>query len=44
MFRPCGVIIRPLQFDKAVIHKQDNEQVNNILPDGIPSDLHIYVR
>jgi hypothetical protein len=26
MFRPCGVIIRPLQFDEAVRHKQDNEQ------------------
>jgi hypothetical protein len=29
MFRPCGVIIRPLQFDEAVRHKQDNEQINN---------------
>jgi hypothetical protein len=44
MFRLCGVIIRPLQFDEAVRHKQDNEQINNILPDGIPSGLHIYVR
>jgi hypothetical protein len=26
MFRPCGVIIRPLQFDEAVRHKQDNKQ------------------
>jgi hypothetical protein len=30
MFRPCGVIVRPLQFDEAVRHKQDNEQINNI--------------
>jgi hypothetical protein len=44
MFRPCGVIIRPLQFDEAVRHKQDNEQINNILSDGIPSGLHICVR
>jgi hypothetical protein len=29
MFRPRGVIIRPLQFDEAVRHKQDNEQINN---------------
>jgi hypothetical protein len=41
MFRPCGVIIRPLQFDEAVKHIQDNEQINNILPYGIPSGLHI---
>jgi hypothetical protein len=42
MFRPCGVIIRPLQFDEAVRHKQDNEQINNILlicslPDDDPT-------
>jgi hypothetical protein len=29
MFRPCRVIIRPLQFDEAVRHKQYNEQINN---------------
>jgi hypothetical protein len=29
MFRPCGFIIRTLQFDEAVRHKQDNEQINN---------------
>jgi hypothetical protein len=40
MFRPCRVIIRPLQLDEAVRHKQNNEQINNILPDGIPSGLH----
>jgi hypothetical protein len=44
MFRPCGFIIRPLQFDEAVRHNQDNEQINNILPDRIPSGLHMYVR
>jgi hypothetical protein len=44
MFRLCGVIIRPLQFYEAVRHKQDNDQIHNILPDGILSGLHIYVR
>jgi hypothetical protein len=34
MFRPFGVIIRALQFDETVRHEQDNEQINNILPDG----------